>query len=175
MRKKLLFLTAVLAAFGAAAAAKSPPTGDSTALATVAAADQHEVSVARQALAKGVSGGVRDFANMMVTDHGKNLTDTRRVATENKVSLASNADVRAMEAKGRSEEQALGKLKGEAYSKAYVDAMVKGHTEVLGKLDNTLIPGASDPEVVAHLKATREAVAKHLAAAQALQGSAAAK
>ena len=105
----------------------------------------------------------------MVSDHGKNLTDTRRVARENKVSLASTPDIRAMEAQGRSEEQALGKLSGAAYSTAYVDAMVKGHTEVLDKLDSKLIPGASDPEVVAHLKATREAVSMHLAAAKALK------
>jgi len=173
MRKHSLVLFASLLACTAAANPNNTPkpasSGDAMALAALAAADQHEVSVAKQALAKGVSGSVRDFANRMVSDHGKNLTDTRRVARENKVSLASTPDIRAMEAQGRSEEQALGKLSGAAYSTAYVDAMVKGHTEVLDKLDSKLIPGASDPEVVAHLKATREAVSMHLVAAKALK------
>ena len=173
MRKTSLVLFASLVAFTAAANPNNTPkpamSGDAKALAALVAADQHEVSVARQALAKGVSGNVRDFANRMVNDHGKNLSDTRRVAQENKVSLASTPDIRAMEAQGRSEQESLGKLTGAAYSTAYVDAMVKGHQEVLDKLDGELIPGASDPEVVAHLKATREAVSMHLEAAKALK------
>jgi putative membrane protein len=173
MRKTSLVLFASLVAFTAAANPNNTPkpaaSGDAKALAVLVAADQHEVSVARQALAKGVTGKVHDFATRMVSDHGKNLTDTRRVASENKVSLASTPEIRAMEAQGRSEQETLGKLRGAEYSTAYVDAMVKGHQEVLDKLDSELIPGATDPEVIAHLKATREAVSMHLDAAKALK------
>lgn len=152
------------------ASAKRNP-GDAGALATLVAVDQHEIAMAKQAMAKGVSGGVKDYATRMEADHGKNLRDTRRVAMENKVSTAPDADVRAMEKKGHEEMASLAKLNGDAYAKAYVDAMVKGHAEVLGKLDTQLIPGASDPEVIAHLKTTREAVAAHLEMAQKLQSN----
>jgi putative membrane protein len=171
MRRSLLVIAASTLALSSAwanPAAKSMP-GDAEALAELAAINQHEISVAKQALGKGVAGGVRDFATQMQADHGKNLTDTRRVARENKLPLSSSAEVRALEAKGRADQSSLAKLSGAAYSKAYVEAMVKGHAAVLGKLDATLIPGAHDPEVVAHLKATREAVAMHLAMAQKLQ------
>lgn len=142
--------------------------GDAEALATLVAADQHEVAMAKQALGKGVTGGVHDYAVKMQADHGKNLDDTRRVARENKVSTAPTAGVREMEKQGHAEMASLASLKGDAYAKAYAEAMVKGHTEVLGKLDTVLIPGATDPEVVAHLKATRDAVAMHLEAAKKL-------
>jgi putative membrane protein len=174
MRKSLLALATATALFVAVAnanpnAGKPAMNKDAQALATLVAVDQHEVATAKQALGKGVSGGVRDFATKMQAEHGQNLDDTRRVARENKLPLASSAEVRALEAKGRSEEQSLAKLSGDAYSKAYVDAMVKGHAEVLDKLDKSLIPGAADPEVVAHLKATRGHVAEHLEAAKKLQ------
>jgi putative membrane protein len=172
MRKALWFLMVAIlmpaaAVFAAGNASKTMP-GDAEALATLVAVDQHEIAVAKQAEAKGVTGNVLDFAKRMEADHGKNLEDTRRVARENKLPLASSASIRAMEAKGRADMQAMAKLSGAAYAKAYADAMVKGHTEVLAKLD-AFISGATDPEVVAHLKSTREAVAMHLEAAKALQ------
>ena len=53
-------------------------------------------------------------------------------------------------------------------SKAYIDAMVKGHTEALAVLDNKLIPKATTQAVKDHLAATREHVAHHLERAESL-------
>ena len=72
--------------------------------------------------------------------------------------------------KGEQELEALGRTEGDAYARAYIDAMVKGHTEALDALDNRIIPAATRPEVKAHLDTTRGHVAQHLERAKALQG-----
>jgi putative membrane protein len=149
-------------------AASAKVSADGEALATLVAVNQHEIETAKQALAKGVQGSVRAFAEKMVAEHSKNLSDTRDVARDSKTHLAETAAVKALKKKTLGERQSLQKLSGDAYSKAYVEAMVKGHQDVLDKLDNQLIPQAKDAQVIAHLKATREHVAEHLAAAKAL-------
>jgi putative membrane protein len=149
------------------AAAKT--SGDGEALALLEAADQAEVDAARQALAKGVTGGVHDFAQMLQKDHGDNLKQTRALAASTKIHAVETAAVKEAKKKALAMRQKLQKLSGDAYAKAYIDAMVDDHKEDLDTIDNKLVPESSNAQVIAHFKATREAVAKHLAAAQALQ------
>jgi putative membrane protein len=180
MRSHLVLLSLSFSLALAGVAAVAPPAAanpaaatrlaaDGEALATLAAVNQHEVELARQAQAKGVAGAVLEFAKKMQAEHSKNLADTRAVAREAKAPLAETATVKQLKQKSLGERQALQKLSGEAYSRAWVDAMVKGHSEVLGMLDTKLIPQATDARVLAHLKGTRAHVAEHLAAATALQ------
>jgi putative membrane protein len=149
--------------------ASSKLSADGEALATLAAVNQHEIETARQAIRKGVTGGVLDFARKMQEEHTKNLADTREVARLASASMAETASVKELKQKALGERQALQKLSGDAYARAYVEAMVKGHSEVLDMLDKKLVPQATDSKVIAHLKATRAHVAEHLAAATALQ------
>jgi len=74
-----------------------------------------------------------------------------------------------MQEKHEAERTRLSSLTGAAFTTAWVAAMVTGHEEALAKLDNELIPRASDPLVLAHLRDTRTAIARHLNAARALQ------
>ena len=139
-------------------------TTQGVALGLLIAANEHEVAAAEQAIAKKVTGDVLAFANMMKTDHGKNLADTRALG-----GAIESADVTAMKSKGAADLAALGTQSGTAYEQAYIDAMVKGHTDVLGLLDGTLIPAATDDKVKAHFTATRAAVAMHLDEAKKLK------
>jgi putative membrane protein len=130
------------------------------------AANEHEIAAADQAIAKKVTGDVLAFANMMKTEHGKNLAETGALggATE-------GAKIAELRSKGEAELAALGARSGTQYEQAYIDAMVKGHTEVLAMLDGSLIPAATDAAVKAHFTATRAAVAKHLEEARKLQAA----
>src|SRR5690606_85960 len=89
--------------------------------------------------------------------------------------VPSDPEVAAMRQKHEAERQRLSALDGEAFASAWVDAMVKGHEEALAKLDNELIPGASDAGVRQHLQDTRAAISRHLDTARSLQSSTAAK
>lgn len=143
---------------------------ESAALGMLNAINEHEIAAGEQALAKGVSGEVADYARMMIDQHTENRTRT----------TALGADAQAQEAqtqrqKGEQELAALDQQQGEAYRNAYIDAMVKGHTEALAALDQRLIPAAAREEVRQHLATTRQHVAGHLEKARALQGAATAQ
>jgi len=159
----LLAGPAALAAEGNTAA---KATADADALAIVATVDRDEVALAKQAQTKKLSAGATEYAAMMQRDHSANLAETQKLAKDDGAQSTKAGEIRKTDAKKKAE---LAPLDGAAYEKAYIDAMVKGHAEVLSKLDKELIPGAQDEAVKAHLEATRGAVAAHLEKAKALQ------
>jgi putative membrane protein len=65
----------------------------------------------------------------------------------------------------------LDKLQGAVFEAAYVDAMVKGHSDVLIKLDAKFLPAARNAVVANHLRDTRGRVVNHLTQAQRLDGN----
>jgi len=105
---------------------------------------------------------------MMERDHKANL-DATRALTKQGGGKEMSADAKKVHDKNAATLTRIGKLDGAEYQAAYVDAMVKGHSEVLAKLDNELIPNAKDADVKAHLQKTRTAVSTHLDHAKALQ------
>lgn len=139
---------------------------DALALGLLGAVDENEIAAAKQAKGKQVSAPVMAYAQKMDTEHSDNLTKTQSLGT-----LASTPEVQTIKDKGKQELADLDKKSGKDYETAYVDAMVKGHTEVLSLIDARLLTLASTGPVKDHLTATRGHVAEHLAAAQKLQGA----
>jgi predicted outer membrane protein len=160
---------ATAAADNAAAATAAAPT-QAEALALVSLVDDHEVKMAEQAKSKKVTGDVAAYADMMKTDHSKNMSATKALLDKNGGAPADTPAMSDMKAKGEAEMQQLAALDGDTYAKAYIDAMVAGHQDVLTKLDTMLMPAATDAAVKMHLQATRHAVQKHLEKAKELQG-----
>ena len=109
------------------------------------------------------TGDVLDYARMMEKEHGDNLAKTQSLG-----SPADGSDVQALKDKGAKELQTLDAASGEAYEKAYIDAMVKGHQEALDAIDNKMIPAATTDVVKQHLTDTRTHVAAHLDKAKAI-------
>ena len=169
-KTKIAMCVAALLAGSAASAGDgktaTKATADAEALAIVATVDRDEVALAKQAQTKKLSAGATEYAAMMEHDHSANLAETKKLAKDNGAQSAKAGEIKKKDAKKKAE---LAPLDGAAYEKAYIDAMVKGHAEVLGTLDNKLIPGAQDAAVKAHLEKTRGAVAGHLEKAKALQ------
>lgn len=137
---------------------------EAAALGVLNAINEHEIATSEQALAKGVTGPVADYARMMIDQHGQNRTQTSALGAD-----ADAQDAQAQRQQAEQERATLDQLEGEAYSKAYVDAMVKGHSDALTALDQKLIPAAEREDVRQHLTTTREHVAQHLERARALQ------
>ncbi|HEY5971734.1 MAG TPA: DUF4142 domain-containing protein [Pseudoxanthomonas sp.] len=146
------------------ATAGTPATDDSLALGLLGALDEHEIAAAQQAQSKQVSGPVLQYARMMEKDHGDNLAKTKALGT-----LASTPEVQAMQEKAKSDLAELGMKSGKEYETAYVEAMVKGHTDALALIDGRLQSLASTGPVKDHLIATRDRVAMHLEEARKLQ------
>ena len=174
-----------------ASAGQAASEGDRKALMAVAEVDRHEIAAAQDALSKNVEGNVRRYAESLRDDHTRNLAATRGlidstgggmtattqdaaaapapIATGTGSDMPADAGLAAMQDEHEAERTRLSSLDGAAFTTAWVAAMVTGHEEALAKLDNELIPGASDPLVVTHLRDTRTAIARHLDAARALQ------
>ena len=137
---------------------------DSLALGLLGTVNEHEIAAARQAREKKVSAPVLAYAQMMETEHGANQAKTQSLGT-----LASTDEVKAMKEQGTTELATLGQKSGKDYETAYIEAMVKGHTDALALIDTRLLTLASSEAVKQHLTETRDHVARHLEAAQKLQ------
>ena len=137
-------------------------------LALVMAVDQHEVAAAEQARDKDLPEDVAAYAVMLHEAHSKNLEADRQVEQDSGITAMTTEAVTDHKNKGEAELERLGALDGEAYADAYVDAMVKGHTEALAMIDERMAT-TTDAALKAHLAATREAVAAHLERGKELQ------
>jgi putative membrane protein len=65
----------------------------------------------------------------------------------------------------------LAKLDGAEYASAFLEAMIAGHTEALALIDSRLLPAAIEPDIKAHVEATRMRIAAHLGKAQELKSA----
>lgn len=151
--------------------APQPAAGDTVALSTLRAVNKHEIAAAEMAQSKTVDAATMDYAKMLEKDHTANLEKVENISKLTKTPLAESPDVKTLEEKTKAEREKLSKLNGSAFQTAYLDAMIEGHAEVLGKIDATLLPGSTDAAVQQHLRATRESVSKHLAKARELRGT----
>lgn len=121
----------------------------------------------------GMAGGTGPASGNSAADAGS-ATGTgtatgSRAADATGVQVPSDPELAAMRDKHDAERERLLALEGEAFASAWVDAMVKGHEEALAKLDDELIPGASDAGVRQHLQDTRAAISRHLDTGRSLQ------
>lgn len=150
----------------AAAPGTSAEGAERGALGVLNAINDHEIAAGRQALDKETKGEVADYARMMIEEHTRNRERTLSFSPDSEA-----AGAQEQRRKAEQELQRLAALDGDAYSRAYAQAMVKGHADALEALDNVLIPAATTPEVAAHLRETREHVAMHLERARTLPGA----
>ncbi|MGY3266478.1 DUF4142 domain-containing protein [Lysobacter sp. HA35] len=152
-----------------AATPPATPPSQGEALALLNVVNDHEIKTAEQAKSKKVTGDVLAYANQMQTEHGKNMSDTKKLLDKNGGAPADTPAITDQKSKGDAETQQLAALDGDAYAKAYIDAMVTDHQDALNKLDTVLIPAATDDAVKKHLQMTRDHVQQHLDKAKALQ------
>lgn len=153
-----------------AAKADAKAGGDAETVALVCALNEHEIVAGAVAEQKKVTGAVLDYAKMLEREHGQNLVDTLVLAQKSKLSPSETPAVAELKKKGAAGLNELVQKDGDAFSKAFVDAMVKGHTDAVALLDQR-IAGTSDAALKKHLTDTRGHVQMHLDQAKKLQSS----
>lgn len=137
-------------------------------LSWVARVNKNEIMVSKVALNQATNADVKKLAQMMVDQHSQNLKDDMQLSKKLNAKLTDTPAVKDLQKAAGAEVTQLKSLKGQAFDKAYVDAMVKGHRNVLNQLD-TLIANAQNPELQQFLTATRETVKQHLKMAEETQ------
>jgi putative membrane protein len=164
------FAAVFLLGAGTVLAADQAP-NDAQIAAIVVTANQVDIDAGKLALTKAYSPKVKDFAQLMITDHtGVNKAASELVSKLN-VKPESSATSEGL-AKGGAEKLAgLRKLTGSSFDSAYVDNEVAYHQAVLDAVDQTLIPSASNAELKALLVKVRPAFVAHLEHAKQLQST----
>jgi putative membrane protein len=115
-----------------------------------------EVELGKLALEKSSNPQVKDFATMMVKDHGMANTELMAIAQQKNITLPSTVDD---EHKKKMDD--LSKKTGADFDKAYVDAMVSGHKSTLKLMEDESRDG-KDADLKAFATKTAPIVQSHL-------------
>lgn len=143
---------------------------DEESLAMVHVINQHEIDSGKLALTRPAGEPTLALAKMLVQEH------TQNDAMQAKLGVAPRQTpaVMSLQRQKKAEADKLAALPPDAFERAYIDAMVKGHTEAKQMLDKRAAT-ASSPQVRTYLVQTRTAVENHLSKARTLQAAAVGK
>jgi putative membrane protein len=158
---------------GAQSSMPAAQLSDAEIVGVVNAVDQHEIDAATKAMKEKMGKEAKDFAKMLKKAHTENMAKTKKVAKQINLKPATSAVADTLRAKGERDVKAMAALNGAEFEKAYIDAMVTGHTEVLSMLDTQLITNARNDTLKTHLTEVRGHVAAHLEQGKRLQGASA--
>ncbi len=107
-------------------------TSDDAKFATTAAnGGLAEVALGKLALTKTTNQAIKDFANMMVTDHSKVNDQLAAIAKAKNITLPAEPDSAHLK---KADE--LSKLSEADFDKQYVSAMIDGHKKTLDLMNN---------------------------------------
>jgi putative membrane protein len=115
-----------------------------------------EVALGKLALTKASSPKIKDFANMMITDHGKANNELMGIAKTENIMLPPGVDT-----KHQAKMDSLSNLSGMAFDKAYVAAMIEGHEKTLALMKTEASDG-KDTSLKAFAAKTAPIVQMHL-------------
>ena len=161
MQYKMLIVGMALAV--ATASGASAQSGDQAFVTKLAGVAMGEVELGMLAKDKASSRDVKGFAQRMIDDHGKAGEELKAIAQRKHFTWPSGLAPDAVALKDK-----LSKLNGAAFDRAYIDAMVNGHREVLGIVKAQAQSGA-DAEVKAWATKASSSVQAHLTHAQDVQ------
>lgn len=144
----------------------------------MAIAGMAEVQLGKMAAERAASADVKSFGATMVKDHTAANNDLKRVAGQMNIPLPAQLDKKHQALVDR-----LSELRGAAFDREYMDAMVTGHQEVENKLEvraagqsqskgetiGTSGAGKGDSTLSGWAAKTLPTVQQHLAHAKSLQ------
>jgi putative membrane protein len=170
MKMKYVAWSGIIALVAAANVAMAAGPTDPQIAAIVVTANQVDIDAGKLAVSKSHSKDVKEFAQLMITDHSGVNKSAVELVTKLHVTPESNPTSQSLQKGGDDNLDALKKLSGSAFDRAYVDHEVAYHQAVIDAVDTTLIPSAQNAELKALLVKVRPAFVAHLEHAKSLQG-----
>ncbi len=122
-----------------------------------------EVELANLALSKSQNEDVKQFAQMMITDHGKANDELKALAAQKKYEFPTDVNLTQ-----KALAENLSKLSATAFDREYVKAMVTDHEGAVNLFNNESRAG-KDADLKTWALATLPALKTHLQQAQGLQ------
>ena len=145
---------------------------DANVAATLSMSDSAEILPSQVAQQKAQNAQVRDYAQMMVRDHG--MLEDSLLALTRRIGLtpAPDAMSRQLKTQADSVTRALQAQTGAAFDQAYMQWMVLSHQTALNAVDQQLLPAIQNPELKnAVQQQVRPMIQQHLQQAQQIQSS----
>ncbi|AMP98529.1 Membrane protein [Pedobacter cryoconitis] len=115
-----------------------------------------EVELGKMALTKATNTQLKDFAKMMVSDHGKANEELMLIAKNKNITLPA-----AVDEDHQKKMNDLSKKSGKDFDKAYAEAMVDGHKSTLKLMQDESKDG-KDADLKAFASKTTPVVQAHL-------------
>ena len=141
-------------------------TSDDAKFATEAAnGGMAEVALGKLVLTKSSNPAIKNFAQMMVTDHSKANDDLMAIAKTKNITLPTQPDSAHIK-----KAEKLGAMNGTDFDKAYVDAMIDGHKKTLDLMNKEAKDG-KDADLKAFAATTAPTVQMHLDAINKIHDS----
>lgn len=170
MKKSLIAVTVVLAMAASPAWARgkhrnkgahtAKATSDNTWVMNVAKDGMAEVELAKLAQGKASSDQVKQFAQRMMTDHQKANDELKSLAQSKNITLPS-----AVPARDKALHDRLSRLSGDAFDRAYMNAMVTDHRKAVNAFRMESQSG-KDPDIKNWASKTLPTLEEHLKQAQ---------
>lgn len=138
--------------------------------AILAQSDTAEIAPSQLASDNAENAAVRDFAEMMIQEHGQLSDSLRALTMAEGIVPTPNRESDLLNTQTQATLQSLQTLSGAAFDSAYVAAMVQSHELALNTIDDQLLPGATNPALrTAIEQQVRPRVAAHLEQIQQIQ------
>lgn len=140
----------------------APATSDKDFMNMAAQTDMLEAHLGQMAQDQGLRQDVKDYGQMLVTDHTANYKDVSALAAKN------GGDVpKGIDAQGNKMIDALAKLKGAAFDRRFVTEMIQGHTRAIAEFQRESKNG-QNADVKAFADSTLPKLREHLEKARDL-------
>lgn len=155
-----------------AAASPEPgaPLSDAQIAAVTDAVNTAEIEQAQLAQSKSTNPQVQSFAGMMIAHHGQ----AKRKQTTLGIAEAESPLSLKLAAQTHTTVEQLKQKSGSEFDRAYLEAQVDAHQQVLDTIDQQLLPSAQNPQLKAYLEELRPQVAEHLQQARSAKDTLAA-
>jgi putative membrane protein len=172
MKKMLVFAAALMfPALAIAGSHDQDGLNDPQIAHIVVTANQVDIENGQLAKKKASREDVHAYAHRMISDH----TDVNKQATDLAAKLnvtpEDNPVSKSLKADGKKNLGKLKNLSGSEFDKAYIDAEIKLHQQVIDVADTKLVPSVKNEELKALLVKVRPALVSHLEHAQKIQDS----
>jgi len=134
-------------------------------------ASASEIDEAKLAQTKAKSPKVKNFASMMITQHGKARAKASKLATKLGVTPADTSQSTQLKLESETTISRLTSTPAADFDHEYMEAQVAAHRNVLAALDEKLIPSAKDSELKTLLHDMRSTVEMHLKEAEKIESA----
>ncbi len=150
------------------------PLTDENIAAIVTTVNNGEIEQAKLAQTNAKDAKVKQFAQLMIQHHTAGNKEAEKILAKASMKPADNEISTKIASDSKAMVESWKPTKGADFDRAYMDAQVKQHQDVLAMMDAKLIPQVKNEDMKKALTGFRGVVETHLKQAQEIQGKLAA-